>query len=150
MRKITDFIVKRRNIIIILFIMLSVISVFLSQRVRIIYDMAEYLPTDSETRIGMDIMDKEFEEEQKSVLNVMFKGLSEEEKTEVYDKFTRIEGIASIDYDKKSKDYNKNEYTLYVLNVDDVDDSETAKSVYNAVSEDFEEYEYSMSRKHFK
>lgn len=150
MRKITDFIVKRRNIIIILFIMLSVISVFLSQKVRIIYDMAEYLPTDSETRIGMDIMDKEFEEERTSFLNIMFKNLNEEEKTKVYDKLTKIEGVSTVDYDKKGKDYNKDDYTLYVLNVDDVDDSEIAKTVYNTVSEDFKEYECFMSRKHFK
>lgn len=130
--------------------MLSVISVFLSKKVRIIYDMAEYLPADSATRIGMDIMDEEFEEEQTSFLNVMFKNLKEEEKTKVYDKLAKIEGVSSVDYDKKSKDYNKDDYTLYVLNVDDVDDSEKAKTVYNTVTEDFEEYECFMSRKYLK
>lgn len=42
--------------------------------------MTEYLPSDSETKIGMDIMEKEFDEEKESYLNIMFKNLTEDEK----------------------------------------------------------------------
>lgn len=150
LKKITDFIVKRRNAIIILFIVLSVISVFLSKKVKIIYDMAEYLPADSETRIGMDIMDEEFEEEETSSLNVMFKDLSEEEKNNICDSLKKIEGVSSVDYEKNNKDYNKDGYTLYILNVDEAEDSETAKSVYNFVNENFKDYNCAMSRRYCK
>ena len=58
MKKITDFIVRRRNIIMVVFIFFAIVSVFLSQQVKINYEMTEYLPSDSETKIGMDIMEK--------------------------------------------------------------------------------------------
>ena len=49
-----------------MFIFFAIVSVFLSQQVKINYEMTEYLPSDSETKIGMDIMEKEFDEEKES------------------------------------------------------------------------------------
>ncbi len=145
MRKITDFIVKNRNIVILLFMIFSVISVFLSKKVKINYDMTEYMPKDSETRIGLDIMNEEFEEEESSILNVMFKNLTEDEKKSMYKTLSNIEGVSSVDYEENNEKYNKDENTLYVLNVDEEADSETAKSVYNFVNENFENYEFYTS-----
>jgi len=62
LKKITDFIINKRHFILILFIILSIVSAFMSKKVNINYDIAEYLPNTSETRIGMDIMEKEFKE----------------------------------------------------------------------------------------
>ena len=89
MRKFTDFIVNKRHIILVLFIILSIISAILSQKVEINYDIAKYLPSTSETRIGMDIMEEKFKEIKSSSLNLMFEGLQEDEKTKVYDELTR-------------------------------------------------------------
>ena len=60
MRRITDFIVNKRHFILVLFIVLTIISVILSSKVKINRDIAKYLPDTSETRIGMDIMEEEF------------------------------------------------------------------------------------------
>lgn len=139
MKKFTDFIVNKRHIILILFIILSIISVILSKRVNINYDIAEYLPSTSETRIGMDIMEQEFKEIKSSDLDVMFEGLQEEEKTEIYDELTKIEGVKSVDYDN-TENYNKDNYTLYVINVDDTEDSELASNVYNEITEKYKDY----------
>lgn len=136
MKKITDFIVNKRNIILIIFIILSIISVILSQKVNINYDIAEYLPSTSETRIGMDIMEKEFKEIKSSSLNVMFEDLEEDKKTEVYNELTQIKGVDSVEYDN-TEDYNKDNYTLYVINVDDTEDSELASDVYKEVKEHY-------------
>lgn len=145
MRKITDFIVKRRNFIIVLFIFLVIVSIFLSTKVKINYDMTEYLPSDSETKIGMDIMEKEFEEEKVSYLNVMFKNLKEEEKKDMHEKLSTLDGVSSVHYEKENEEYNSNEYTLYKINVDDTEDSEKAASVYRKVNETFKDYEFYTS-----
>lgn len=126
MRKFTDFIVNKRHIILIVFIILSVISVILSKKVNINYDIAEYLPSTSETRIGMDIMEKEFKEIKSSSLNLMFEDLQEDKKTEIYNELSQINGVNSVDYDN-TEDYNKDNYTLYVINVDDTEDSRIGK-----------------------
>lgn len=140
MKKFTDFIINKRHIILILFIILSIISVILSEKVNINYDIAEYLPSTSETRIGMDIMEEKFKEIKSSSLNVMFEDLQEEKKTEIYDDLTKIKGVDSVDYDN-TENYNKDNYTLYVINVADTEDSKTASDIYNEIEEQFKDYE---------
>lgn len=145
MRKITDFIVKHRNIIIVLFIIFSIISIVISKKVKINYDMTEYMPSDSETRLGLDIMNKEFEEENTSVLNIMFKNLTEDEKVEIQEKLSDIKGVSSVEYEKDNEEYNKDENTLYILNVDEAEDSKTAKDIYEYVKNNFKDYDFYTS-----
>lgn len=136
MKKFTDFIINKRHFILVLFVILSIISVILSQKVNINYDIAEYLPSTSETRIGMDIMEREFKEIKSSSLNLMFEDLQEDKKTEINDKLTQIKGVESVDYND-TEDYNKDNYTLYVINVDDTEDSELASNVYKEIKEHY-------------
>ena len=136
MRKITDFIVKGRYVFLLLFIVAAVFSIYLSTKVNINDDIMKYLPETSETKIGKDIMDEEFAEQDSSTLNVMFQGLSDKEKEDTLKKLQSIEGVSSVDYEN-TEEYNKDQYTLYVLNVDDYDHSETATHVYNYVNDNF-------------
>ena len=92
LKKLTDFIIDKRYYVIALFIILTIVCGVLSQKVKINYDIAKYLPGDSETRIGMDIMEDEFETTT-STLNIMFNDLNEEQKQEVFEElnfFVRI------------------------------------------------------------
>ena len=136
MKKFTDFIINKRHIILILFIILSIISIFLSKKVNINYDIAKYLPSTSETRIGMDIMESKFKEIKSSSLNVMFEDLQENDKEKIYKELTQIEGIDSVDYDN-TENYNKDNYTLYVINIEDTEDSELASNVYKKIKENY-------------
>ncbi len=136
MRKITDFIVKGRYVFLALFVVVALFSLYLSTKVNINEDIMKYLPKTSETKIGKDIMDEEFTEQDFSVLNVMFKGLTNNEKEDTLKKLQSIDGVSSVDYEN-TEEYNKDEYTLYVLNVDDYNDSDTAANVYNYVKDNF-------------
>ena len=81
MKKISNFIVEKRNFIIPIFIILAIICVFTSQKVKINKEITEYLPSDSETRIGLDKMDEEFSDvNTTSSFSIMFKGLTDDEK----------------------------------------------------------------------
>lgn len=139
MRKITDFIIEKRNWILGLFIILSIIAIIASQKVNINYDITKYLPSTSETRTGMDIMEKEFEEKESS-FNLMFKGLSEERKDEIYEELKNINGVSTVDYEK-NENYNKEDYTLYIIHVDDLEDSKIAKDVYKEIQEKYKDNE---------
>ena len=139
MRKLTDFIINKRHFILILFIILTIISAILSTKVKINYDIAEYLPDNSETRIGMDIMEKEFSGTETSTLNLMFENLPETEKQEVKTSLENLEDVESVEYDS-TENYNKDNYTLYVITVDDASDSETATNVYNQITEKYKDY----------
>ena len=106
MKKLTDFIIDKKYFVLGFFAFLVLISFILMNKVKINYDMAEYLPSDSETRIGMDIMEDEFDEEDSSSLNVMFKNLDEEEKEKIYNELLKIRGVSSVDYENTSE-FNK-------------------------------------------
>ena len=140
MRKVTDFIIEKRNYVLTIFIILSVVCLYLSTKVHINYDLTEYLPSTSETRIGMDIMNDEFPELDTSALNVMFKDLSTEDKNKIKDELENIEGVSSVAYDDSDK-YNKDEYTLYEITVDGADDSKNAANVYKSVKDNYKDYE---------
>lgn len=140
MRKVTDFIIEKRNYVLTIFIILSVVCLYLSTKVHINYDLTEYLPSTSETRIGMDIMNDEFPELDTSALNVMFKDLSTKDKNKIKDELENIEGVSSVTYDDSDK-YNKDEYTLYEITVDGADDSKNAANVYKSVKDNYKDYE---------
>ncbi len=144
MRKITDFIINKRHLILILFIIFTIVSGILSTKVKINHDIAEYLPDTSETRIGMDIMEEEFSETETSSLNIMFENLSNEEKQKIKNDLESTDEVESVDYDD-TENYNKENYTLYVVTVDDKSDSELAKNVYNQISEKYKEYTFYTS-----
>jgi len=138
-RKVTDFIVNKRYWILGLFIVLSVIAAIVSSNVNINYDISRYLPNTSETRIGMDIMDSEFSNTESS-FNLMFKGLTEDKKDVIYNELISVDGVASVDYEN-NENYNKEDATLYVIHVDDVEDSSLATNVYNEILDKYQDNE---------
>lgn len=125
---------KARYVFLTLFVILAIFSLYLGTKVNINEDIMKYLPETSEIKIGKDIMDEEFIEQDSSVLNVMFKGLSDTEKEDTLKKLESINGVSSVLYEN-TDEYNRDKYTLYVLNVDDYDHSKTAENVYNEVNE---------------
>lgn len=137
MKKFTDFIVEHKNIILIIFVFLTGISLYGSTKVNINSDITKYLPKTSETRIGKDIMDSSFKEQKSSELNVMFKGLTSSEKEETLEKLEKITGVSKVLHDD-SEEYNNGEYTLYTLKVNDYDHSKTAENVYNEVVKNYD------------
>ncbi len=136
MRKITDFIVKSRFVFLSLFIILALFSLYLEKNVNINDDIMKYLPKTSETKKGKDIMEKEFKEINTSTLECMFKDLSNKEKENTLKSLENIPGVSSVSYDN-TKEYNIDNYTLYVLNVNDYADSKLASNVYNYVLNNF-------------
>ena len=126
MRKVTDFIVGKRYIILTLFLALAGVSILISSKVNINYEISEYLPNDSETKIGMNIMDLEFDNNL-STLNVMVKNSD--------DSIEYLENLNNVDKVEVKK---KNDYTLYILTLDVPKDSKEASRVYDSIKTHFD------------
>ena len=144
MKKFTDFIINKRYFILVLFIILTIVSGIFATKVKINHDISKYLPDTSETRIGMNIMEKEFSDSETSTLNLMFENLPNEDKQKIKEELESIDNVESVDHDD-SENYNKDNYTLYVITVDDVSDSSKAHDVYNDVNERFKDYTFYTS-----
>ena len=116
MKRLTGFIVNKRNIIFSAMLILTAVCAFLIPKVSVNSDMTKYLPDDSSMKQGISLMEKEFPtEEENYTVRVMFKGLDIEKKAEVKDALAAIENVDSVAYDMDSSDYNSGEYTLYIL-----------------------------------
>ncbi len=136
MQKITDFIVEKRLLIFILMLILTIASFFMIKFTDINYDIMEYLPKTSNVRIGLDIMNANFKEEV-STLNVMVKDLDEEDKSKALKYLESIKNV-SLEYEN-NKNFNKDNYTLFTLNLDYASSSKEAKKIYQDVTNYFKE-----------
>jgi len=107
------------------------------QKVKVNTDMSKYLPKSSETRVGNDIMNKEFDPLESSNLYIMFEDL--DNKKEVLDYLKSVDNVSSVDYDDTS-DFNKKNCTLYIVNVDKLSDSKEASTIYKEIKNHFKDY----------
>ncbi len=140
----TDFIINKRYFVLTTFVILSILSIYFSSQVQINYDLAEYLPDTSETRIGLDIMENNMEALESSSFNLMFQNLSEKEKPEIKNYLENVAGVSNVQYDE-TENYNKENATLYIIKVDADEESEIATNVYQEITEHFEDYEIDTS-----
>ena len=138
MRKITDFIVNHCYIIFGVFLVLVAICAVLSTHVKINKDIYSYMPANSETSLGLGIMNDEFNYDSTSSYEMMLTDVPEDEKTKIKEDIESIEGVGSVDYDS-SDTYNRNQYTRYKINIDAPADSDTANRVYNTVHNNYKD-----------
>lgn len=142
MKKIADFIVDKRYIVMASVMLIMIICVFFMQKVEINSDMTKYLADDSSMKIGMDLMEEEFAEvDSVQTIRVMFQDLEETQKAEVLSKLEDIEYVDSVEYDSDSEDYNRDNHTLYILNTSYAYGSDEELSIETALEEDFEQYD---------
>lgn len=142
MQKIADLLVRGRKAVLVLMIVLAALSAALIPRVNLVTDMSEYLPDDSSMKQGLDLMEEEFPDTViNSTIRVMFKDLSENEKEKMKSTLEKIKYVDSVGYDTESEQYNKENYTLYVLNIPYDYNTDEIESVESTVKSDFSEYD---------
>ncbi|MBR3377745.1 MMPL family transporter [Candidatus Saccharibacteria bacterium] len=141
MRKVTDFIVNHCYVIFAVFLVLTGICGILATQVHINKDIYSYMPADSETSKGLEIMNDEFNYSDTSNYEMMLTGVPDEKKLEIKKEIESVDGVSYVDYDE-SENYNRDQYTLYKINIDAPADSETADRVYHEIHNKYsKEYE---------
>ena len=66
MKRLTNFIVNKRIVILAVMLVLTAVCAFLMPKVSVNSDMTKYLPDDSSMRRGISLMEKEFPAEEES------------------------------------------------------------------------------------
>ena len=138
MRKISDFIVNHCYVIFGVFLVLVVICGFLATKVTINKDIYSYMPADSETTLGLNIMNDEFSYDATSSYEMMLTDVPANEKAQIKEHIESIEGVKSVDYDD-SDTYNRDKYTRYIINVNAPADSELANQAYNTIHNEYKD-----------
>ena len=142
MKKISNFLVEKRFLIFGIMVIFSIISIIVMNKVNINYDMTKYLPSDSNMKKGMEIMEKEFPSTIDSTLNIMFENLTEEEKETIENDLAKIKNVDKVEYEIDSEEYNKDQYTLYKLHIYKEATSKDSKQVYNDITHNYNKYTY--------
>lgn len=141
LKKLSNFIVEKRIALLVAILVIVIASMVCSTFVEVNEDMTKYLPDDSNMKIGMDIMSEEFPEmETSNTIRVMFDDLTDVQKEEIFEKLTAIEYVDSVDHDAQSSDYNKENHTLYVLNISCDYGSDEEKAIETALETQFTDY----------
>ncbi|MCD8088457.1 MAG: MMPL family transporter [Oscillospiraceae bacterium] len=141
MKKTAAFIVRRRYMVLGIVVILTLLCTSLATKVEINSDMTKYLADDSSMKIGMDIMEEEFEDiEESQTIRVMAQGLDEAEKQTLLEALEALPYVSSVDHDE-SEDYNSGDYSLFVINTEYEYGSEEETAIEAALDEDFGDYD---------
>ena len=83
--------------ILLLFALLSVLSVFMMKKVKINYDLSDYLSDKTETKTALVIIDRDFG--MTGSIQVMLKDASEEDVEAVRQRIEEIPDVLTVSYD---------------------------------------------------
>lgn len=95
MKKISQWIVEHKKIMIFIFLCLTVICAICQSFVSVNYDINDYLPEDSPSTIALDVMKEEFDGDIPN-LRVMISNVSIPEALKYKEKLSKIEGVENV------------------------------------------------------
>ena len=110
--KIAGFVVDKRKFIFVLFLIATVYSVFSINKVTVNQDITAYLPDDSDTRRGYDVMNSEFTTP--GTAQVMISNITFEEAQSLANRIAKIEGVTSVTFDDSEACYKGSNALLTV------------------------------------
>lgn len=142
-----DFITNYRYLFLALFLGASVFCLFNINNVSINDSIISYLPDETETKQGVDIMEEEFGS--LTTIRLMVSDVSREEADELTTKLSEVGNVKSVLFDGTETSY-KDEKALYEIELEDATDEEitqvkgdienlVAETEYSIYSEDFED-----------
>lgn len=139
MLKICGFIVDKRNLFFLIFAILAIFSAFSRNWVNVENDMAYYLPSSTETRQGLDLMEEEFVTY--GSISVMVANISYDQGEAIVNDIEKIDGVFSVDFDNTQEFYNNGTAKLAItFEYDEKDDR--CLEVQNAIKEYLTGYDY--------
>ena len=104
MFKVCGFIVDKRNLFFLIFIILAIFSAFSRNWVKVENSLAAYLPQQTETKQGLDLMEEEFVTY--GSCTVMIANVSYSQAEKIRSDFEQINGVFTVDFDDTEKHYN--------------------------------------------
>ncbi len=113
--------------VIALFAIAAVLSAVTMGRIAINYNLADYLGSDTQTKIALDIIDAEFG--MTGNLQVMVKNISAETADDIRDTMEAVPNVLNVNFDKYDENYYKDGNALFIVIIDGDDYSENAKQV---------------------
>lgn len=122
MTKLATLIVDKRNLLFLIIVVLLIFSVFSKDWVEVENDLTSFLPDDAETKIALDLMEKQFTTY--GTAEVMVANISYSEAEKLNDTLTEIKGVQSVAFDRTTDHYN-HASALYSVTFDYDEDNDS-------------------------
>lgn len=150
MQKFYNWVVKNPKKILVLFVVLSIVSAIQQSKVKVNYDMADYLPDDTHSTVSLNLMNEEFDGGIPNA-RVMIKDVSIAEALEYKEKLENCEGVENVIWldDNISiyqplemadtdtvENYYKDNNALFTVTVDEADCVATIDRIRDIIGED--------------
>ena len=149
LQKICGFIVNKRKLFFLIYIMLIIFSVFSKNWVSVENDLAQYLADTTETRQGLDLMSDEFTTFGSA--KVMIANISWESAEDLYERIQDMDGVASVTFTTEDeeetefqKHYNNGSALYDVTFAYDQEDDRALESL-DALKEELKNYDIYVS-----
>ena len=142
MHKLALQIVERRNLVFLIVVIGTIFTLFSRNWVTVESDLTTYLPKTSETRMGLDIMDKEFTTYGSA--DVMVANVTPDEADALNDELAALKGIQMIEYDDTTAHYN-NVSALYSITFDYPEDDDQCLETLENVKDYLADYDIYVS-----
>ncbi len=146
MEKLATLIVDKRNIVLLLYAAAIVFSLFSQNWVSVCNDITAYLPSDTETRQGLSLMEDEFVTF--STSRVMVANITYEKADELQNKIKDIKYVDMVDFDD-TEDHYKDGCALYDITLGSEDGSEETKKGYEEIRSVLKDYDTFISESDF-
>lgn len=119
--RIGDFITNYRYAFLSIFLILLVFCLFNINNVKVNESIVSYLPDDTETKMGLDIMEEEFGS--LNAIKLMVSDISLEDANALVESLSKIEEVETVQFDGTENSY-KDEKALYTIELEEVTDKE--------------------------
>lgn len=97
MNKVINKIMKYKKTILSIFMIIFILSIFLSTKIKVNYNMMDYLPSDSKSTIALNVMEKEYKTSTTNT-RIMLKNVTLTEAMEYKNKIKNIKGVSEINF----------------------------------------------------
>lgn len=153
--RIASWIVDKRNLIFLFYAVILTLCVITRSWVSVNNEITDYLPDDTETRIGLELMEQEFITF--GTANVMVKNITYEQAESIADLLESVPGVSGVtfgdttDEDSGSinaddrKDYYRNSAALYSVTFDGEEDDPVSVKAMEEIRELLKEYDCFIS-----
>lgn len=131
---VSEFIVDKRNLFFLIFISACIFSLFSMGWVEVEEDITKYLDKNTETRRGIELMNKEFKTF--ATADMMVTNISYDRALKIKDRLENIIGVESVNFEN-DKQHFKNASALFSINFSEEKNSELTKQALNKIKSIF-------------
>ena len=142
MMKLSGFIVDKRNLIFLIFLLLIIFSAFSRSWVEVENALDTYLPEDSETKQGLNVMEDQFTTF--GTARIMFANVTLAEAEDIRERMEAVSGVQSVEFDDTADHYSSVS-ALYEVTFDYDEDDRRCLEALDCLTETFAAYDTYLS-----